>query len=307
VKPSGEKNFLIIGPGALGCYVAARLAQKHARLWVLDHRAARAAELQERGLHVTGASMLDLTPFDGRIAASSKGLPKMDVIFLTVKTPALGAASAAAARLSGPKTLLVCLQNGWGFEKSVKWAPRRIVWGVTREALTLESSGRVVHAASGATLLDASCPGAKEIAGLMSAAGFQARVEKNFERERWMKLVVNACINPLGALADVTNGRLNEPPLAPLLERAAAECAALSSAAGRKMSPAEAYAAVRENVAATAANRNSLSQDLRRGKPTERDHLLAPFLDIARRRRVPAPTLALLNELLARVEKVTAA
>lgn len=291
---------MIVGPGALGGYFAARLAQRFPHVWVLDHRPARAQQLQEHGFHVTGASFLDWVPPDGRISAAPRGWPKMDVVFLMVKAPVLAKAAAQAKRLAGPKSFAVCLQNGWGYEKAAQkvWNARRLVWGFTREAVTEEVPGRLFHAASGATCLDGKSPHVRDAAALLERAGFQARVERNFQTERWMKFLVNACINPLAALAGVPNGRLREPPLAPLLDKIMEECAAGSAHLGRRVAVKELRAAVSDVLTATAANKNSMLQDLLRGRATERGFLLGPLLSAKGR----VATLAYLDRLLAKVE-----
>lgn len=300
-----DKNILVVGPGALGTLFAARLGQKYRRLWVLDYKESRAAQLQERGFHVTGATSADWTPPDGHVGVETRGWPDMDVVLFLVKALSLKAAVSRAKPVIASKTASVFLQNGWGTEEGVKKrvSRRQRVLGITHEAATLESVGHVFHAAAGATLLDAESPPAKPVARIFAEAGLAVRLEKNFEKERWMKLVINACLNPLGALAEAPNGRLVEAPLADLLDRVVEECVRLSVALKRPMNLAEARRRVEAVAARTAANRNSLWQDLSRGRPTERDFLLGPFLEASRRRRVPAPALTFLDRLLRRVEK----
>jgi 2-dehydropantoate 2-reductase len=298
-----EKNILVVGPGALGVYFAARLGQRHRRLWLLDRRPDRARRLQEEGLHVTGATMLDWTPPEGHVSSDARGWPPMDLVFILVKAGDAARAAASVARAAARGAAFVFLQNGWGYEKELRAVPpaRRVI-GVTHEAVTLQSVGRVFHAARGTTVLDGASPSAKPAAALLSAAGFEARVERDILRERWIKLLMNACLNPLGALGDVVNGRVGEGPLAAAADRLLEEISRVSQAAGRKVTPAELRARWREMIERTGANRNSLWQDLHRGRETERRFLLEPLLAEVRRRRVDAPTLVLLDRLLRRVE-----
>lgn len=301
-----DVNILLVGPGALGAYFAARLGRVFPGLRVLDHNPARAAQLQDRGFHVTGATVLDWSPPEGHVSARVKGWPLMDAALFLVKAPALKAAADRAAPVLGPKTIWVCLQNGWEPEAVLraKVSSRRLVVGVTQEAVTLEAPGRAFHAGVGPTLLDAACPAAGDAAKLLHRAGLHARVARNFQKERWMKLVQNACINPLAALAGVPNGRLGEPPLAALLDKALSEIVRLSAALNRRVFLAEARTRVHEVVRRTAANHNSLLQDLQRGRSTEREFLLGPFLQAARAKRIPAPVLTALDSLLRGVEKL---
>jgi 2-dehydropantoate 2-reductase len=302
------KNILVVGPGALGTYFAARLGHKYPGVWVLDRRADRAAQLQERGFHVTGVGALDWIAPDGRVSASVKGWPDMDVIFILTKATGVAAAARDCRPAAARGALVVLLQNGWGGEEGAwkVFGKANVVLGVTEEGVTLASAGHAFHAASGETVLDGRCRGAAEVARLLAAAGFAARVSKAFEKERWSKLLVNACLNPLGALADVPNGRVAQPPLDGLLDRLADECAKISAAGGRAASPADTRRRVRDVAQRTAANRNSLWQDLARGRPTEREYLLGPFLEIARRRKLDAPLLSFLDRLLRKAEAASA-
>jgi 2-dehydropantoate 2-reductase len=281
------KNILVVGPGALGTYFAARLGHKYPGVWVLDRRADRAAQLQERGFHVTGVGALDWIAPDGRVSASVKGWPDMDVIFILTKATGVAAAARDCRPAAARGALVVLLQNGWGGEEGAwkVFGKANVVLGVTEEGVTLASAGHAFHAASGETVLDGRCRGAAEVARLLAAAGFAARVSKAFEKERWSKLLVNACLNPLGALA---------------------ECAKISAAGGRAASPADTRRRVRDVAQRTAANRNSLWQDLARGRPTEREYLLGPFLEIARRRKLDAPLLSFLDRLLRKAEAASA-
>ncbi|HRY28660.1 MAG TPA: 2-dehydropantoate 2-reductase [Elusimicrobiota bacterium] len=297
-----EKKILVVGPGALGTYFAARLGHAFPRLWVLDHREGRAQQLSEAGFHVRGVDSYDWFAPERHVAARPDGWPAMDFIFFLVKAPALAKAAGNCRRLTGKDTAWVLLQNGWRAEEELKTEKKRIVLGITGEAVTLESTGRVFHAAVGTTLLDAKTKRAAEVSRLLAAAGFKVELTKDFDSARWNKLLLNAVINPIGALAGVPNGRLAENPLKELADGLTLECVRLARRAGRTTPPAEAQRRLRETIAQTAANKNSLWQDLLRGRPTERPYLLGPFLDLARRHKTPAPLLQSLDRLLQTVE-----
>jgi 2-dehydropantoate 2-reductase len=302
-----EKNLLIVGPGALGTYFAARLGQKFRRLWMLDHRPARAAELQERGFHVTGASLFDWTPPEGHVSAQIRGGPAMDVVFFLVKAPALTAASQRAAPLVRKHTVLVFLQNGWGWEKEIKkrWPSRQIVLGLTEDFVTVEGLGRVSHGSAGLCRLDASSTMSGQVADILEHAGFSAKLEKNLEKERWNKLLADACIGLLGTLADVPNGRLLEPPLSLPLDQLVKEAVGLSLALKRSVSLNAVRQGVEDTLRRTSLHRNSLWQDVARGRPTERAFLVNPLLAGVKKGKTQAPALLFLNRLMDRVEKMS--
>ncbi|MGQ0644090.1 MAG: ketopantoate reductase family protein [Elusimicrobiota bacterium] len=299
-----DSKTLIVGPGALGCLLAVRLAQKIPGLWVLDRRPDRAAELQERGFHVGGVSSLDWIPPVKRVAVSGSRGPAVDWVIFAVRAQDLPEAGAAAARWAGPATRSLCLSEGWDAEKRLgrRWAGRTVP-ALCGDAAVLQSHGRVLHASSGPLLLDASSPGAESAARLMSAAGFRAVLDKKFPRARRRRLLARACLEPLAALAGVPCGRLGEAPLRTLLEKAAAEAAGARAPRGLALTAGEILEEADRLRRAAGSGPGSLSQDLVRGRPTERPFLLEPVLRAAGAAASRLmPSLNFYNRVLRRLE-----
>jgi 2-dehydropantoate 2-reductase len=90
----------------------------------------------------------------------------------------------------------------------------------------------------------------------------------------WGKLLINAAINPVAALAGVTNGEVAaRPALRALAARVAAEVEAVARARGITLPYADAMEATLETARGTADNRCSMLQDLDAGRQTEIDYL----------------------------------
>jgi len=264
---SGRRYPLaIIGPGALGLAFASRFA-RHFPTAVIARSEARARALRA-GVRV-GRKIFRPEAFGPR------AVPQADWVIVLVKTHQTKAALRVAARMR-PRAVL-SLQNGL-----IEAVPQ----GVTTAAAYRDGE-RIVPVATGETLLP---PGFGPLARRLRTAGLPARVSRNIAAERFRKLLANVCINPITALYGVRNGALRRRPYSLLAARLAGEAAAVLSAAGLRISAAEALERVMRVAAATARNRSSMLQDVLAGRRTEIEHLTGALLRLARRHEVPAPT-----------------
>lgn len=299
-------KLLIVGPGALGVLFAARLGRRWSGLHLLDHRAERAARLQDRGLHVTGVTMMDWTPPPGRVRAQADGWPVMDAVFFFVKAPSFAAALKAAAPVIGPKTALVLFPETVD-PASIKGRARQVVPALTEIRAHVESHNSVAHEAAGATYLDAAAPLAKTVAVYLKEAGVDVTLDKTVAARRWLTLLAQVCVDVPTALTDTPQKNILVPPLADLADQLLAECAAVAKAARRPV-PAAVLRQRRDALIAKAPDAKSpLGKDLLRGRPTERPFLLDPLLAAAKKAKLSVPLLASLDKLFRRLEKEAAA
>jgi len=108
--------------------------------------------------------------------------------------------------------------------------------------------------------------------------------------ELWSKLVVNASINPLSALAAVPNGRLvRDKGLLASLEAVCREAASVAKAEGAAVDPDELFHRTVLVARRTAANRGSMLQDLERGHRTEIEAITGSVVRGADRHRLDVP------------------
>lgn len=101
----------------------------------------------------------------------------------------------------------------------------------------------------------------------------------HIEQALWLKLAINAVINPLTALHQCPNGALAEQRFADQRQRLIAELADFFSHAGIALDEARLTATIDATISATASNLSSMNRDLAAGRRTEIDaitgHLLA--------------------------------
>jgi 2-dehydropantoate 2-reductase len=281
--PSFE-DVVVVGPGAAGLVLAGSLAAAGRRVRLLARNAARAERL--RGLSVDGRPLRVDAVLHGASAARACGLAA-----ICVKSYDTAAAIRAARPFVGPETAVLSLQNGLAHVALLRRAfGSRVVFAAAYFGARLDgaAAGRL-----GGDRIDLGASGrnqplAERLSAELRRAGWKSRVAPEGPL-LWTKLLLNASINPLGALADCANGELLErPALKDLLQRAAREAAALCPV--KPLGPKTDRAAVRL-CKATAANLNSMARDVRGGRPTEADSILLPLLRQARHPADEAPVL----------------
>lgn len=306
--------ILVVGPGALGTLLAARLVEGGREVTLLDHDPARAERLARDGVRVEGPGQLPVRRVSLPVRADARGL-RPALVLLCVKTGATNAAVAALAGLEELPALagrpssatVVVMQNGLSRGAVVGGLlddPGRVVGGTTSEGATLLGEGHVRHAGSGLTRLAALRPEqrarAEAAAAELRAGWFTVEVCPDLARLEWEKLVVNAAINALTGLLGCKNGALLDAAAAREMAQAAAEEAA-AVARARKVAGDWSAAAVKERwetvARATAGNTSSTLQDLRRGRATEVHAINGAVARAAQKLGLPAPVNAALAAL----------
>src|SRR5207253_2749234 len=134
-----------------------------------------------------------------------------DWVFVTTKAYDTANAMLTLQRLADRSTF-VTLQNGLGNAETIAKVARRVVVGTTAIGVTYVGPGEIRHAGVGDTVLGAWShvdeADLVRLRDLLADVGIVAQVTSDVRTELWSKLVVNASINPLAAVAGVPNGRL---------------------------------------------------------------------------------------------------
>ena len=220
-------NITVIGAGAIGGHIAARLAAAGEKVSVIA-RGEHLKAIRERGLILKegGEEIVARVEASDRIADA--GRP--DLVVLGVKAHQLAPIAADVASILGPETMALTTQNGipwWYFFKhGGPYEGHRlesvdpggviaghlpidaIVAGISYQAAEIESPGVIRHV-EGHRLPLAELDGAKTarvaaLAELFTRAGFKSPVLSDVRTEIWMKLWGNLTFNPLSALARAT-------------------------------------------------------------------------------------------------------
>jgi 2-dehydropantoate 2-reductase len=210
-----KMKIAIIGPGAMGCLLAACLGKTN-HVWLLDHDPARAALLNRQGLILEKNARTENIPVVA--TADPRDIEAAELVLLCVKSPRVANALERARPFFGPETMVLALQNGIGHLPVLPKLLTDIPWalGVTAQGATLTGPGHVIHRGEGPTRIGqlpeaTSKTGAiTRTAATLSDAGIRTEVVPDILNHIWAKLLINAGINALTAIHDCPNGDLLE-------------------------------------------------------------------------------------------------
>jgi 2-dehydropantoate 2-reductase len=299
-------HVTIVGPGALGCLHAARLARAGVPVNLLDHRPERARLIAERGIILEEGDTSSAVPV--ACAASAETLPQAGLVLFCVKTFQTEAAAAHARPLVGPETLVLRIQNGLAPPDCLLAlaAPERIVLGTSGHGANALGWGHVRHAGSGPTRIGPLVPeglaSAHAVADALRPALPEVEVFEDVQPVLWRKLLANAAVNPLTAITGLRNGQLLEVPLLrAALRDLATEAERVAIARGMAFTGGQAALAAEEACRRTAENRSSMLQDVERGRSTEIDDICGAVAREAAAAGVEAPLSQLMTWLVAEV------
>lgn len=204
-----------------------------------------------------------------------------------------------------PEGMALTLQNGWGNRRILEDAlgKDRVALGSVTIGANLLAPGVVKVAGEGVVALG-DHPRLGNIRERLIDAGFIVENSSNIDALLWGKLAINAAINPLTALLEISNGELLEKPHAlSIMKEAAMETAAVAAAQGIPLPFSDVTETVELVARRTGENHSSMLQDVRRGAPTEIDAICGAIASAGEKAGVETPVNRLLWQLIkARVE-----
>ena len=297
-------KLAVLGPGALGCLLAALFREAGAEVSLVDYRPERVARLRLRGIQIQtldGVQRIIEVP----IGLATEVGP-CDLTIVAVKAYQTESAARVLPELISRGGMALTLQNGLGNLEAIARTvgTRRLLAGVGLLGVTRQDEGRIIYAGRGVIYIGA--PAGSQVsplevaavADLFRGAGLECQPREDIEAALWEKLVINVGINPLTALLRVPNGALLQLPEAwEVAVAAAAETQTVAQASGINLS-GDPVARLRQVCANTAANRSSMLQDILAGRPTEIEALNAQVANRGRALGLPTPVNDLLTLLL---------
>ena len=320
-----DKNFqciCIYGAGAIGGWIGASLAAQGAAVSLVA-RGATLTALQQ-GLRLReGASE---RTYSVRAVAEPAELGVQDLVVLAVKAPALAEVARHIGPLLGPDTVVLTAMNGvpWWFFQGFGGAlagtrlmtvdptgaiaaalpAAQVIGAVVHASCALDAPGVVRHHFGRGLILGepsgAASPRVQALAALLSAAGFEASVSAQIQRDIWYKLWGNMTVNPISALTGATTDLiLDDPLLRDFISGVMLEAREIGVRLGIPISqqPEDRHAVTRK----LGAFKTSMLQDVEAGKPVELDALVGVVRELGQLTGVATPlTDALLG--LARVQ-----
>jgi 2-dehydropantoate 2-reductase len=313
-------KICVVGAGAIGGLIAARLAQIDCELSVVA-RGPQLQAIRQNGLTLVADSHRQTCRIRATDDAAELGV--QDVVMVAVKTAGLPQAAPAIASLIGPDTVVMPAMNGvpWWFF----WRFGGILQGTRLEAIDpggviaanipevnvvgcvvyptahIAEPGVVHHTGRNELYLgepDGSMSErAARLSDLLNRAGFACKVSPQIRRDIWLKLIGNASFNPVSALTCATLDRmLANPAVYSLLRALMFEVIAVGQALGLSIDedPDDRI----ERGRPLGAVKFSMLQDLEQNRPFEYEALTGAVVFIAGRLGIEVPKLGDLHGLI---------
>ena len=297
-------NFLVVGPGAMGCLFAGHLKKAGHQVVILDYKEERANHINGNGISLEGVG----GDFNVQVSAvTEKPSLKIHVALVCVKAYQTDEVAQTLSSWLDPDVMVLTLQNGLGNFETLKkkLGDKRVLGGVTAEGATVLGPGHVRHAGRGPTIIGPAGPDDGPAANIVSAfsdAGFDIRAVDEVDDLIWGKLIVNVGINALAAITKLKNGRLPDiDATRQVMKEAVLEAVKVADVKGIKLPFPDPIERVLEVCRGTADNIASMLQDVLAQRATEIRFINGAIVSEGRSLGIPTPvnfTLSCLVEAL---------
>ncbi|HXA46606.1 MAG TPA: 2-dehydropantoate 2-reductase [Burkholderiaceae bacterium] len=322
-------KICVVGAGAIGGYLAVKLAQNGHEVSVVI----RGANLQAVRQHGMKLQMEDGTESVASVLATDHigELPVQDIVILAMKAHQVSAVAAQIPALLGPESIIVTAQNGvpwWYFHKhggsyegrrveavdpggivSAHLDVERVIGCIVYPACEIVAPGVIAHHEGNrfsiGELDGSDTPRIRMLADVLRQAGFKAPIASDIRSEIWIKLWGNLSFNPISALTHATLVDICEfEPSRELVARMMREGQVIGEKLGVnfKVSLDKRIA----GAAAVGKHKTSMLQDIEAGRPIELEALVGSVIEMGKITDSPTPNIEAvyaLAALLARTVK----
>ena len=289
-------NILVVGAGAVGGYFGARLAQAGRDVTFLV-RLFRAQHLRSEGLQVLSPHG-DIT-LQPNVITAQEIIGPFDIIFLSVKAPALDQAMEDMAPAVGPNTMIYPVLNGMRHIGTLahRFGEQPVLGGSCMVIADLDQQGRIVQINPIQKLIYGErsgeiTPRIRIFDETLRDSGFDTELSTTITDAMWQKWVMLSSLGLITCLLNAPIGEINAVPYGEQTAlRAINECASVATACGFPP-PQSVLETLRIRTTAKGSNlTSSMYRDLQKGLPVEVDTILGDLLDHAHSHQVDTPLL----------------
>jgi 2-dehydropantoate 2-reductase len=330
-------RICIVGAGAIGGMLGARLALAGERVTFIEKNREHADTIRANGLRVESEGET-IVAGDVAVTESFAEAGEQDLVVIAVKAHQIPSLLPDLRTLFGPETMVMTVQNGvpwWYFygqggphegrtiaavdpdgfiDRHIE--RERIVGCIVYPAGEVIAPG-VVHVVEGNRFSVGELDGShseriEALAQMLIRAGFKSFVLDDIRAEIWLKLWGNLSFNPISALTHATLAGICRNPQSREL---AAAMMSEAQQIGEKLGIVFRHTIEKRIAGAEAVgeHKTSMLQDVEAGRPLEIDALVGAVVELGRLTETPTPHIdavyacvSLLNESLARPAPVHA-
>jgi len=208
---------------------------------------------------------------------ASSPIDKCRFIFNSVKAYNVAETLGLMERLIDSDGVIIMLQNGFGsLELAEERFGARVAGGVVYLGAERVKPTHIVYH-GGRTIIagcrQGLCIELLELSRILRLSGLEFRVVSNIDYYRWLKLALNAVVNPLTAISRSKNRIVLSEPGLELARLILAEFIQVARKHGYEFDLERLLSYISSNIKSTMENYSSMAQDILAGSPTEVDYI----------------------------------
>ncbi len=295
-----------MGAGAIGSLFGGYL-KKSGQDVILIGKEWNVKPIKEHGLELVPFNSEDTLNIKIEATTDPATCGFQDLVILTVKAyDTKSALIDAEPIIKSGHTRILCLQNGYGTEiiASQLYGKSSTLRGVTSHGAVI-TPGHVIHTGLGDTFIGQLDPNTKidDIIEIFNQANIKTKFVENIQDIIWSKVLVNASINPFGALTKLRNGQLLEnSDIVECMKQVIREGVNVLNSHGIKLNINNAIENAIRVAKMTALNKNSMLQDIEKGRRTEIDYINKAISELGKENGIKTPMNYLLTALIKGLE-----
>ena len=283
-------RIAVVGPGGVGTFFAAHLASAGHDVVACARRHFTTYQVESDTAPTSGPAVV--------VTAPEEVSGPMDWVLVGVKAHQTPGVAGWLARLCGPDTMVVTLQNGIEaerrFEPYVSGA--RVLEAVVYCGAELLAPGHTRNRGGG-LLIVPDVDESRALAGLYADTPVKIKPDPEHLTQKWRKLGINVAVNGVTALTDKPISVAGSGPGRIVARAILDECWTVARAEGVDL-PADAVEGVLDGMA-NLDGTTSMRQDRVAGRPTEHDALYGAVVRHGARHGIPTPVNEAIGAVIA--------
>jgi 2-dehydropantoate 2-reductase len=290
-------SVAVIGAGAIGGYAAAAASRNGVEVLLCVRSPLPSLVVESAaGRYLPEVRIVD-RPEDAGVA---------DCVLLTTKAHDSAGAAGWFARLCGPDTIVVVMQNGVDHVERIQpLVPGcAVLPALVHMIIDRVAPGHLVHR-TGRRMVVPAGRAAAAVAALLDGELLAVEPVEDFLTASWRKLLLNSAANPITALTGRRLGVLDLPEIRELAAGLLREAVAAGAACGARLTERDVTATLDAYAALGPTIGTSMLADRLAGRPVEADLITAAVVGAAERHGLAVPLNRAVLALLHGVDAAT--